>query len=129
QDTAWEGYTEVPGWIVDGYATLFAEIDEQLTSVGAGGVDLVAVPVGVGSLAHAAVDYYRGTSVSRPVVLSVEPVTAACVLASLARAEPVSVDTSAPTIMKGLNCGTPSATAWPSLSGGLDAAVAVTDAD
>ncbi|MBX3093885.1 MAG: diaminopropionate ammonia-lyase [Cryobacterium sp.] len=129
QDTAWEGYTEVPGWIVDGYATLFTEADEQLASVGAGGADLVAVPVGVGSLAHAAVDYYRGTSGARPVLLSVEPVTAACVLASLARDETVSVDTSTPTIMKGLNCGTPSVTAWPSLSQGLDAAVAVTDAD
>ncbi len=24
QDTAWDGYEEVPGWIVDGYSTLFA---------------------------------------------------------------------------------------------------------
>ncbi|HEY6279962.1 MAG TPA: pyridoxal-phosphate dependent enzyme, partial [Streptosporangiaceae bacterium] len=31
------------------------------------------------------------------------------------------------TVMAGLNCGTPSALAWPYLAGGLDAAVAVTD--
>jgi hypothetical protein len=30
QDTAWEGYTEVPAWIVDGYRTLLEEVDEQL---------------------------------------------------------------------------------------------------
>jgi len=30
QDTAWEGYTEVPEWIVDGYQTLLEEVDEQL---------------------------------------------------------------------------------------------------
>ena len=31
--------------------------------------------------------------------------------------------------MNGLNCGTPSSIAWPYLRGGLDAAIAVTDAD
>ena len=29
QDTAWPGYETVPGWIVEGYATLFAEVDER----------------------------------------------------------------------------------------------------
>ena len=28
QDTAWPGYEEIPGWIVDGYDTLFTEIDQ-----------------------------------------------------------------------------------------------------
>ncbi len=31
--------------------------------------------------------------------------------------------------MAGLNCGTPSSLAWPSLRDGLDAAIAVTDAE
>ena len=31
--------------------------------------------------------------------------------------------------MNGLNCGTPSSIAWPYLRDGLDAAIAVTDAD
>jgi diaminopropionate ammonia-lyase len=48
QDTAWPGYEEIPSWIVQGYATLFAEIDAQL---GAEPPGLVVVPVGVGSLA------------------------------------------------------------------------------
>ena len=26
QDAGWPGYEEVPGWIVDGYSTLFAEV-------------------------------------------------------------------------------------------------------
>jgi diaminopropionate ammonia-lyase len=60
--------------------------------------------------------------------MSVEPDTAACVLASLGRREPVSVPTGT-TAMAGLNCGTPSSLAWPFLRDGLDAAVAVTDAD
>ena len=34
QDTAWPGYEQVPGWIVEGYSTLFAEIDAQLSDAG-----------------------------------------------------------------------------------------------
>ncbi|HLU71442.1 MAG TPA: pyridoxal-phosphate dependent enzyme [Nonomuraea sp.] len=120
QDTAWAGYEETPGWIVEGYATLFAELDEQLGET----PGLVAVPAGVGSLAQAAVAHYRarrGTA-----VMTVEPETAACVLTSLRAGEPVRIDTG-DTIMAGLNCGTPSSLAWPYLRDGLDAAVAVPD--
>jgi diaminopropionate ammonia-lyase len=121
QDAGWPGYEEVPGWIVDGYSTLFAEVDEQL----ADGPALVAIPAGVGSLAQAAVTHYR----SRPVsgltsLLTVEPGSAAGILASLVRGELGTVATGA-TIMSGLNCGTPSRLAWPYLRDGLDAAVAV----
>lgn len=123
QDTAWPGYTEVPAWIVEGYDTLLAEIDEQLGGTDA---DLVVVPSGVGSLAEAVVRHYRRPGGPHPAVLSVEPDTAACVLASLAAGEPVTVRT-ADTVMAGLNTGTVSDAAWPILRDGCDAAVAVTD--
>jgi diaminopropionate ammonia-lyase len=125
QDTAWEGYQQIPGWIVEGYGTLFDEIDEQL---GDRPVNLVAVPTGVGSLLQAALQHYRDPVLNQqPAVLAVEPVTAACVTASLAAGRPVSVDTSAPTIMAGLNCGTISTIAWPAIRDGLDAGIAVTE--
>jgi diaminopropionate ammonia-lyase len=129
QDTAWAGYEEIPSWIVDGYETLFAEIDASLIAAGVSAVDLVSVQSGVGSLAQAAVAHYRSAArpaATRPRLLSVEPDTAACVLRSLAGDALVSVPTAA-TVMNGLNCGTPSSTAWPYLRGGLDAAIAVTD--
>lgn len=129
QDTAWSGYEQIPGWIVEGYSTLFAEIDMQLNATGARSPSLVAVPVGVGSLAQAAVTHYRSRSAENaPALLAVEPDAAACVLTSLTRREPLSVATGE-TTMAGLNCGTPSSIAWPFLRDGLDAAVAVTDAD
>lgn len=124
QDTAWEGYTEVPAWIVEGYQTMLQEVDDQLGAA----PDLIAVPVGVGSLAEAVVRHHRTVGVPHPSVLSVEPDTAACVLASLIAGRPVSVPTAA-TVMAGLNCGTVSDSAWPVLRDGCDAAVAVTDAD
>lgn len=141
QDTAWEGYEDVPGWIVEGYRTMVEEVDGQLGRR----PDLVAVPVGVGSLAQAVVSHYRqpgpaGAPDAPAVapgqdrtaaphttrVLSVEPDTAACVLTSLRDGTPTSVPT-AGTVMAGMNCGTVSALAWPVLRDGCDAAVAVTD--
>jgi diaminopropionate ammonia-lyase len=136
QDTAWDGYEQVPSWIVAGYETLFAEIDAQLAAAGAAhfggaGAGLIGVPVGVGSLAQAAVAHYRSSGLrraERPLLLSVEPDTAACVLRSLADGALAAVATGT-TVMNGLNCGTPSSIAWPYLRDGLDAAIAVTDAD
>ncbi|MFE1442655.1 diaminopropionate ammonia-lyase [Streptomyces sp. NPDC058739] len=130
QDTALPGYERVPRWIVDGYSTLCAEVDDQLTAARAGeGPGLVVVPVGVGSLAQAVVTHYRSRpSGHAPALLSVEPRSAAGLLRSLTLGEPVSV-TTGETVMAGLNCGTPSGLAWPALRHGLDAAVAVTDAE
>jgi diaminopropionate ammonia-lyase len=129
QDTAWRGYEEIPQWIVDGYSTMFDEIDAQL---GERAPDLVAVPTGVGSLLQAALRHYPSTGSGRrpstkPAVLAAEPVTAACVTASLAVGKPISVDTSRPTSMAGLNCGTVSTIAWPAIRDTLAAAVVVTD--
>ncbi|QIQ00975.1 diaminopropionate ammonia-lyase [Streptomyces liangshanensis] len=127
QDTSWEGYERIPRWIVDGYATLFHEIDAQLRAAGAPAPALVAVPMGVGSLAQAAVTHYRGAAAGRATaLLGVEPDTAACVRAGLAAGRPLALATGR-TIMAGLNCGTPSPLAWPYLRGGLDACVTVTD--
>ncbi|RLZ03405.1 diaminopropionate ammonia-lyase [Kocuria tytonicola] len=127
QDTSWPGYEEVPRWIVEGYTTLFAEADEQLAALGAHGADLVACPVGVGALAHAMVEHYRGTTRGGAALLTVEPRTADCVAQSLKAGEPVTVDTSAPTVMAGLNCGTPCGIGWPALRAGVSAAVSVTE--
>lgn len=126
QDTSWPGYEDIPREIVNGYATLFAEIDDQL----AARVDLVVVPTGVGSLLQAALRHYRAPDLEhRPAVLAVEPVTAACVTRSLAAGKRIDVDASAPTIMAGLNCGSVSEIAWPVIREGLDAGVAISDAD
>jgi diaminopropionate ammonia-lyase len=125
QDTAWQGYEQIPQWIVEAYDTLFSEIDVQLEGRTA---HLVAVPTGVGSLLQAALEHFRDAALENPpAVLAVEPVTAACVTVSLAVGRPISVDTSEPTIMAGLNCGSISTIAWPAIRDGLDAGVTVTN--
>lgn len=123
QDTSWPGYEDVPQWIVDGYATLFDEAAEQVAEL-ATGIDLVIVPAGVGSLAHAAVMFARSRFGCRAV--AVEPDVADCIRASLAAGALTSVPTGE-TTMAGLNCGTPSYLAWPDLHNGLAGAVVVDD--
>lgn len=126
QDTAWPGYEQIPTWIVQGYTTLFDEIDEQLADQ-LRHANAVFVPVGVGSLAEAAIRHYRRPEhSSRPAVVSVESDAAACVHHSLTVERLAPVGTGE-TIMAGLNCGTPSTTAWPVLQAGLDAATVITD--
>jgi diaminopropionate ammonia-lyase len=93
-------------------------------------VSHVLIPVGVGTLAAAVVAHYRRAGLRpRPRLLSVEPTGAACALRSIEAGEPVLLEVGADaSIMAGLNCGTPSSQAWPLLRDGLDACLAVDDA-
>lgn len=122
QDTAFERYEDIPGWIVDGYSTMFQEIDEQLGSQKA---DLVITPVGVGSLAQSVVTHFKAPSKSTNVV-TVEPDTAACLWNSIEKGKMVTTETT-PTIMAGLDCGEVSTIAWPFLKNGASASLTVSD--
>jgi len=119
-DTSWEGYVDVPARVIEGYATIFAEVDEQL---GEDTVDLVVVPMGVGALTAAVVAHYS----ARAVVVAVEPLTAACGLASARAGAPTFLPGPHDSIMAGLNCGTVSPIAWPAVQAGVDVFVAVDD--
>jgi diaminopropionate ammonia-lyase len=122
-DVAYEPDAPAPAWATDGYSTLFREAAEQA------GVpfETVIVPIGVGSLAAAAVRFAAHQD-PPAAVIGVEPVTAACVTASLAAGEPVTVDTPG-TSMAGLDCARPSVVAWPDLRDGVTGTVTVSDAE
>jgi diaminopropionate ammonia-lyase len=119
-DTSWPGYEEIPDWVVEGYSTIFDEIEEA----GGPAPDLVAVQMGVGSLAAAAIRHYRGRATR---ILGVEPLAAACVMASLDRGDLATVPGPHDSSMAGLNCGRPSTVAWPDLKAGIDGVVAIDD--
>ena len=128
-DTSWPGYEEIPRYVIEGYATIFGEVDAALAQRGEPGPDLVVVQVGVGALAAAATGHYRrGRAGERgPAILGVEPASAACVLASMQAGRVVEVPGPHDSIMAGLNCGMPSLIAWPVISAGIDAFVAIDD--
>ncbi len=105
-------------WVIEGYATLFEEAAEQAE------FDTIIVPVGVGSLAAAAVRFTIPTPDIR--VIGVEPATAACLTEALAAGEPVLVPTPG-TSMAGLDCAIVSPAAWEWLRCGIDETITVTD--
>lgn len=126
-DTAWQGYERIPAWVIEGYATIYREIDAQLEAQGVGQPDLVAAQVGVGALAASVVRHYRRPGWTTRVV-GVEPTRAACVLASVEAGTLVEVPGPHDSIMAGLNCGRPSPIAWPYVSGGVSLFIAIPDA-
>ncbi len=126
-DTSWPGYDRVPRWVVDGYSTMFWEIDDSLAAAGWRRPDALAVPIGVGALVAATINHYCREAHDRPVVVGVEPSTAACVTASAEAGRLVTVPGPHTSVMAGLNCGTPSPVVWPIVSAGVDAFVTIDD--
>jgi diaminopropionate ammonia-lyase len=120
-DADLDGSSPVAGWVIDGYSTLFRELDAQLPPDAA--IDVVLLQTGVGAFACAGV---RWASSRGTVPIAVDPAGAACIAASLEAGRPVTIETSA-TAMAGLDAGTPSAAAWPTLLAGLAGVVIVDD--
>jgi diaminopropionate ammonia-lyase len=127
-DTSWPGYDEIPHWIMEGYSTILWEIENELVGRGEPDPDIFAVQFGVGALAAAVARHYRYLPPDTcPRILSVEPLRAACMLAAMEAGEVVTVPGPHDSIMAGLNCGRVSIAAWPIVSTGIDAFIAVED--
>ncbi len=126
-DTSWPGYAEIPAWVIEGYSTIFAEVEDQLAQAGAGRPDVVVIPVGVGALAAATITHFKAADGPGASLLGVEPESARCVLESLLAGHPVVLPFPQTSVMAGLNCGTPSHLAWPLLERGMDVMTAICD--
>lgn len=125
-DTSWPGYTEVPTWIAEGYATIFGELDAQLAALGVG-LDGIVIPVGVGAFLQAALDHWPTAPPEGPLRLAIEPLAADCLYRSIEAGEPVTVPGPHDSMMAGMNCGTVSMIAWPSMRDRTDWAAAIDD--
>ena len=114
QDTAQEGYTDIPLWIMQGYMTLCVEAVTQMADMGRRPTH-VFIQVGVGSFGGAMVGYLQNHfSGHPPRFITMEPSAAACIFASAAAADgrPHAVTGDLNTIMAGLACGEPNPMAW-----------------
>jgi len=115
QDTAWEGYEEIPAWIMQGYGTMGLEAYEQLPEK----PTHIFLQAGVGSMAGAIAGLFASIyGKDRPIIVVVEPNKADCLyrtaLANDGRRRFVTGDMD--TIMAGLACGEPCSIAWDILS-------------
>ncbi len=129
-DTSWEGYEDIPAWVMQGYTTMITEAQSQLAAQGIIKPTHIFIQGGVGALAAATIGYYRQRfGADQPIAVVVEPDAAACLLESAKAGDgkPRSVDGDMNTIMAGLACGDPSPLAWSVLWDCADAFVACPD--
>ena len=114
QDTAWEGYEQIPAWIMQGYLTLAAEILEQIEAASIWPTHCF-LQAGVGSFAAAVAAFLVAAMGSEaPRIIIVEPHAANCFYQSALAGDgkPHAVGGSLQTLMAGLACGEPSTLAW-----------------
>ncbi|WP_226036123.1 diaminopropionate ammonia-lyase [Aquibacillus saliphilus] len=127
QDTAWEGYEEIPKWIMQGYSAIATEVINQSESKKPTHLFLQA---GVGSFASAiigsVISNYKETS---PKIVIVEPDQANCFYRSFlaGKGEAVAVTGDMDTIMAGLACGVPNKVSWEIIRNYADIAVSCSD--
>ena len=130
QDTAWDGYEEIPAWIMQGYGTMAMEADEQLKDYGCERPTHIFVQAGVGSLAGSAVGYFSNLYADNPpIFVVVEADAAACLYkgAVAGDGDIRIVDGDMQTIMAGLACGEPNTISWDILKNHVKVFVSAPD--
>ncbi|WP_294658536.1 diaminopropionate ammonia-lyase [uncultured Fusobacterium sp.] len=130
QDTAWDGYEEIPLWIMQGYSTIINEIVEQLEAAKEEKPTHVFLQAGVGSFAGAVQGYLSHLyGDDRPITIICEPHGANCIYKSMAAndGKPHNVTGDLTTIMAGLACGEPNTISWKILRDNSDFSVSCDD--
>lgn len=115
QDTSWEGYEEIPSWIMQGYGTMSSEALEELNNYGVKKPTHIFVQAGVGALAGSVQGYFESIfQEDRPKVVVVEADKADCLYKSAVAGDgkPRVVGGDMSTIMAGLACGEPNLIGW-----------------
>ena len=128
QDTSWEGYEKIPGWIMEGYTTMAYEAFKQLEDKKPTHIFLQA---GVGAMSGAIAGFFADIygDRERPLVIIVEPDKADCLFrtakAGDGKLHPVKSDMD--TIMAGLACGEPCPLGWEILKDHADYFISMSD--
>ncbi|WP_194841453.1 diaminopropionate ammonia-lyase [Sporosarcina obsidiansis] len=115
QDTAWEGYDEIPLWIMQGYSAMALEIVEQWNQTSEQPPTHLFLQAGVGSFAAGIAGYFlRVYGEQAPKIVIVEPDQADCFYQSFIteKGERQFVGGAMATEMAGLACGEPNTEAF-----------------
>jgi diaminopropionate ammonia-lyase len=128
QDTAWEGYRDIPCSIMQGYSIIAEEALKQMKTDYGTKPSHIFVQAGVGALAAAIIGYFASAFPENPPIMAVvEPEKADCVYQSMKAGELTKVSGDLNTIMAGLACGETNPIAWEIISRNCSAAISVPD--
>ncbi len=131
QDTAWEGYEDIPSWIMQGYTTMALEAVQQLEQIRAQRPTHIFLQAGVGALSGGLTGFFADLygDEERPIITIVEPNKADCIYRT-AQANDGKlhfVTGRMDTIMAGLACGEPCTIGWEVLRDHADNFVSCPD--
>lgn len=122
-DTTWEGYMDVPRYVMAGYTMMVREIKEQSEPP-----THVILQAGVGGLAAAiTAALWQDLGVHMPRIIIVEAGFAPCLIASARSGNAETVHITQETIMAGLSCGEASPLAWEILKQAASHFVTIAD--
>lgn len=125
-DTSYEGYTEVPRDVMQGYGIIAQEAAAQFPD--GKRPTHVFVQGGVGGVAASLCSWFwESWGNEAPKFVIVEPDRADCLIRSARSGKPTPSEGDLDTIMAGLACGEVSLIAWRVLRNGVDAFLTITD--
>ena len=124
QDTSWDGYTEVPSWILQGYTTMANEIRVSLQERGLQPPTHIFLQAGVGSMPASLAGYFTNVyTENKPVITVVEPNKADCLFRTDQADDGALhfVTGDMDSMMAGLCCGEPCTISWKIIDAYADA--------
>jgi len=107
-DTSYEGYTDIPKDVMQGYTVMVDETMKQMKET----PTHVFLQGGVGGFPAATVSFLVESLDCPPIFVVVEPANADCLFQSAVKGEPTVVHGDLDTVMAGLACGEVSLLAW-----------------
>ena len=127
QYTSWEGYQDIPCWIIQGYGTMALEAYTQLPKK----PTHIFIQAGVGALAGAVTGFFSNVyqGKDKPIITIVEPNIADCIFrtAKAGDGKLHFAEGDMKTIMAGLACGEPCDVGWRVLESYADYALRCED--
>ncbi|MEM7464710.1 MAG: pyridoxal-phosphate dependent enzyme [Pseudomonadota bacterium] len=123
-DSSWQGYTELPHLLMEGYLQMAAEVVRQCPEI----PSHVLLQAGVGGLAGSVAVYLRSVWAETPTIIVVEPENAPALQASIEAGNAVFAD-GPESIMGRLDCKEPSLIALNGLARDADCFLTISDED
>jgi len=126
QDVAWKDYMLVPKYTMAGYSVMMKEIVGQLSDEK---ITHIILQAGVGGMAGAMVAGIARYLDNVPVIIVVEPDSAACVMESIKTGKIEKIDIKRESLMGGMSCGEVSLVPWEILKNSVKHCISLPDDD
>ena len=126
QDVAWENYSLIPKYTMAGYSVMMKEISNQIEN---NQITHMILQAGVGGMAGAMIAGVARYLKNVPIIIVVEPDSAACVLESIKTGKIEKIDIKRESLMGGMSCGEVSLVPWKIIKNSVKYCISLPDDD